>query len=162
MGYSRNSDAHPGQHQEQQEQEQQDQQPLHFDQPHHESRPQTIMPAQRSEDDSGLTPIFQGHGNSDEFEQRALLTSVLNHPYAVQTPAPLRRISVSSASVNQPPCGVPTGACGSRRHTVGPVDHGEQSGSHGTLMLSKGGRSKYLGPTAGTEWLKDVRLSKRL
>lgn len=35
-------------------------------------------------------------------------------------------------------------------------DHGEQSGSHGTLMLSKGGRSKYLGPTAGSEWLKDV------
>jgi hypothetical protein len=33
---------------------------------------------------------------------------------------------------------------------------GEESGSHGTLMLSKGGRSRYLGPTAGSEWLKDV------
>ncbi|KAL4764891.1 Zn(II)2Cys6 transcription factor [Aspergillus foveolatus] len=30
------------------------------------------------------------------------------------------------------------------------------SGSHGTLMLGKGGRSKYLGPTAGSEWLKDT------
>ncbi|KAL4736407.1 hypothetical protein BDV11DRAFT_211264 [Aspergillus similis] len=32
---------------------------------------------------------------------------------------------------------------------------GRGSGSHGTLMLGKGGRSKYLGPTAGSEWLKD-------
>lgn len=39
------------------------------------------------------------------------------------------------------------------------IDDGEQSASHGTLMLSEGGRSKYLGPTAGSEWLKDVRPS---
>lgn len=26
----------------------------------------------------------------------------------------------------------------------------------GTLMIGKGGRSKYLGPTAGSDWLKDV------
>lgn len=31
-----------------------------------------------------------------------------------------------------------------------------QDGSYGTLMLSEGGRSKYLGPTAGSEWLRDV------
>lgn len=36
------------------------------------------------------------------------------------------------------------------------VDNDQQGGSHGTLMLSQGGRSKYLGPTAGSEWLKDV------
>ncbi|KAH8587807.1 hypothetical protein B0O99DRAFT_526197, partial [Bisporella sp. PMI_857] len=35
------------------------------------------------------------------------------------------------------------------------VDDNEQSDSYGTLMLSQGGRSKYLGPTAGSEWLKD-------
>lgn len=35
-------------------------------------------------------------------------------------------------------------------------EDGEQSASHGTLMLTEGGRSKYLGPTAGSEWLKDV------
>ena len=29
---------------------------------------------------------------------------------------------------------------------------------YGTLMLGKGGRSKYLGPTAGSDWLKDVCL----
>lgn len=32
----------------------------------------------------------------------------------------------------------------------------EQNASHGTLMLEKDGRSQYLGPTAGSEWLKDV------
>ena len=36
------------------------------------------------------------------------------------------------------------------------VDEYAQTGSHGTLMLDKAGRSKYLGPTAGSEWLKDV------
>lgn len=28
--------------------------------------------------------------------------------------------------------------------------------SHGTLVITRSGRSKWLGPTAGTEWLKDV------
>lgn len=37
-----------------------------------------------------------------------------------------------------------------------PTNKGDQNGSHGTLMLSKGGRTKYLGPTAGSEWLRDV------
>ena len=31
-----------------------------------------------------------------------------------------------------------------------------QDGSHGTLLLDKEGRARYLGPTAGSEWLKDV------
>jgi hypothetical protein len=29
-------------------------------------------------------------------------------------------------------------------------------GSHGTLVLGRSGRSRYLGPTAGPEWLKHV------
>lgn len=36
------------------------------------------------------------------------------------------------------------------------TDDAAQDGSYGTLMLSEGGRSKYLGPTAGSEWLRDV------
>ena len=28
--------------------------------------------------------------------------------------------------------------------------------AHGTLLIGRGGRSKYLGPTAASEWLKDV------
>ncbi|KAJ4987063.1 transcriptional regulatory protein C1F7.11c 2 [Stagonosporopsis vannaccii] len=35
------------------------------------------------------------------------------------------------------------------------TDDATQDGSYGTLMLSEGGRSKYLGPTAGSEWLRD-------
>ena len=40
--------------------------------------------------------------------------------------------------------------------TVDLTDAAAQDGSYGTLMLSEGGRSKYLGPTAGSEWLRDV------
>ncbi|KAF2829606.1 hypothetical protein CC86DRAFT_285630 [Ophiobolus disseminans] len=35
------------------------------------------------------------------------------------------------------------------------TDEAAEDGSYGTLMLSEGGRSKYLGPTAGSEWLRD-------
>ncbi|KAL1893125.1 hypothetical protein Sste5346_006557 [Sporothrix stenoceras] len=38
------------------------------------------------------------------------------------------------------------------------VDDEEKSNSYGTLVMSRGGRSKYLGPTAGSEWLKDSQL----
>lgn len=31
--------------------------------------------------------------------------------------------------------------------------------SHGTLVISASGRSKYLGPSAASEWLKDVSVS---
>ena len=36
-------------------------------------------------------------------------------------------------------------------------EDGDPHDAHGTLMVSREGRSKYLGPTAGSEWLKDVR-----
>jgi len=39
---------------------------------------------------------------------------------------------------------------------LNPADEHVQDGSHGTLLLSKEGRARYLGPTAGSEWLKDV------
>lgn len=38
-----------------------------------------------------------------------------------------------------------------------PISSLEQS--HGTLVISSTGRSKYLGPTAASEWLKDVSAS---
>lgn len=34
----------------------------------------------------------------------------------------------------------------------------EEEQSYGTLVMGQGGRSKYLGPTAGSEWLRDVSL----
>ncbi|OAA59728.1 Transcription factor [Niveomyces insectorum RCEF 264] len=38
------------------------------------------------------------------------------------------------------------------------LDNVEQNGSYGTLMMSRGGRSRYLGPTAGSEWLKNSQM----
>lgn len=43
-----------------------------------------------------------------------------------------------------------------RQNVSQPADDAAH-GSYGILMISEGGRSKYLGPTAGSEWLKDVR-----
>lgn len=42
------------------------------------------------------------------------------------------------------------------QHSAEHEADGGEDFSHGTLMLSKEGRAKYLGPTAGSEWLKDV------
>lgn len=40
-----------------------------------------------------------------------------------------------------------------------PMDPSPGGQSFGTLVISHSGRSKYLGPTAASEWLKDVRLA---
>jgi len=40
--------------------------------------------------------------------------------------------------------------------SASPISPLEQS--HGTLVISSTGRSKYLGPTAASEWLKDVSI----
>ena len=53
---------------------------------------------------------------------------------------------------------IPSGASCPSGTTPQSISQGDHNGSHGTLMLSQGGRSKYLGPTAGSEWLKDVWL----
>lgn len=72
---------------------------------------------------------------------------------------------VESFTAPQPPQQMPTsirsGVLAELFHTdqnrtVQNVEEEEPSGPHGTLMLDKAGRSKYLGPTAGSEWLKDV------
>lgn len=52
----------------------------------------------------------------------------------------------------------PSGLNNDAAPPITPIGQSDSTGSHGTLMISKGGLSKYLGPTAGTEWLKDVRL----
>lgn len=46
---------------------------------------------------------------------------------------------------------------GASHHTVVTNEDGDPNDAHGTLLLSREGRSKYLGPTAGSEWLKDVQ-----
>ncbi|KAK6909911.1 hypothetical protein L486_00437 [Kwoniella mangroviensis CBS 10435] len=45
------------------------------------------------------------------------------------------------------------------RHAQGPFQQDSpENQSHGTLVISQGGRSKYLGPTAASEWLKDQEI----
>ncbi|WVF69451.1 hypothetical protein IAT40_004228 [Kwoniella sp. CBS 6097] len=41
-------------------------------------------------------------------------------------------------------------------------DNPTEDSGFGTLVLSRGGRSKYLGPTAGSEWLKDSETQDNL
>lgn len=54
-------------------------------------------------------------------------------------------------------CDPPTAGSALSYHTSN-QSHGGGEGivSHGTLMLAGTGQSRYLGPTAGSEWLKDV------
>jgi hypothetical protein len=106
------------------------------------------MPVQGSADNPRHT---SEHNNHAELDQFAILARVFE-PYAAQAPpshSPTSRMPAPLYSI-------PSGASGASDPTMLSVDEGEQSGSYGTLMLSKGGRSKYLGPTAGSEWLKDV------
>ncbi|OCF40873.1 hypothetical protein I317_05323 [Kwoniella heveanensis CBS 569] len=42
------------------------------------------------------------------------------------------------------------------------VEHSADNSGFGTLVISRGGRSKYLGPTAGSEWLKDSETQDNL
>ncbi|KFZ02024.1 hypothetical protein V500_00474 [Pseudogymnoascus sp. VKM F-4518 (FW-2643)] len=66
-----------------------------------------------------------------------------------------RLASAIETGIGVPICNVLDEASASNDPVLQSVDDAQQSGSHGTLMLSQGGRSKYLGPTAGSEWLKD-------
>lgn len=102
--------------------------------------------AQRSED--GLSHSLRGQVNRDKSAEFNLLARALE-PYTSHGLSSQSPTSVPQESA-------PTAASASSNPDLQNVNDGEQSGSYGTLMLSKGGRSKYLGPTAGSEWLKDV------
>ncbi|KAI0886892.1 fungal-specific transcription factor domain-containing protein [Annulohypoxylon maeteangense] len=78
--------------------------------------------------------IQDNPNNYNEFNPLPLINHAFDH-YTVP--------DATSSSDNQP------------RHSI---DHGRQGDSHGTLMLSTRGRSKYLGPTAGSEWLKESEM----
>lgn len=94
-----------------------------------------------------------------ELNTLALLAHALD-PCAVQGPSPGTPASVPPGRMAEALFNIPTGASGSSNPARQSIDDGQQSGSHGTLMLGKRGRSKYLGPTAGSEWLKEAsRLS---
>lgn len=95
------------------------------------------------------------HGNHHQLNTLALLAQALG-PYAAQA-------SSLNTPGSRPPGGrteslynPPTGGSGSTNAAGRSMDEDEHVGSFGTLMLSKRGRSKYLGPTAGSEWLNEV------
>jgi hypothetical protein len=116
------------------------------------ARPPTLVPVPQA-GPSNL-PIF--HRNQDE--QLNLLARAFE-PYAAQDSSPSNLTRVSSNRNAAPPYGIlrtPTDATSTNISAFQPAEDGEHDGSYGTLMLGQGGRSKYLGPTAGSEWLKDV------
>lgn len=100
-------------------------------------------------------PVQANPANHNELNTLALLANALE-PYAVQGPSPRTPASIPPGRVAEALFNIPTGASGSSNLARQAVDDGQPSGSHGTLMLGKRGRSKYLGPTAGSEWLKEA------
>ncbi|KAF2014262.1 hypothetical protein BU24DRAFT_423267 [Aaosphaeria arxii CBS 175.79] len=115
--------------------------------PNQDSQQQLLHPAESSGGQS-LTPVPLCHNDRDNHGSSNLLSRAIE-PYNGQ-----EQPSQISPPVHTYVYSIPTGASGSSHPGQQSVDD-EQDGSHGTLMLSKGGRSKYLGPTAGSEWLKD-------
>ncbi|XEV01060.1 hypothetical protein FSHL1_006347 [Fusarium sambucinum] len=118
-----------------------------------QENPQPLDTNQQPANNHHFTP----HPNLSDGNQVNPLT-VLAHalePYTVQGPSPQTpgsaRMEESSYSIN-------TGTSASSNPARLSIDDDHKSGSYGTLMLGKRGRSKYLGPTAGSEWLKESEM----
>lgn len=92
-----------------------------------------------------------------ELDRLATIANTLPpHPFEsriVQSSA-----SMPSEGVDEPFTNIASGlGSGASQHTFISNEDGDPNDAHGTLLLSREGRSKYLGPTAGSEWLKDVQ-----
>ncbi|KIL92314.1 hypothetical protein FAVG1_04723 [Fusarium avenaceum] len=132
-------------------QQQMVQEPPHNNSIDHES-PQPFDPDQQ--------PINRPHSNLSERNQANPL-AVLAHalePYTVQGPSPQTPESSRSALMEESSYSINTGTSTSRNPTRLSIDDDHQNGSYGTLMIGNRGRSKYLGPTAGSEWLKESEM----
>lgn len=118
--------------------------------------PQPTNPSQQSTDSYSHASVLGHTSYNNEVNPLTLLANALE-PYADRGPSP--RTSTLAPHADRPAeplYSVPGGASGSSNPSGQLIDDGQQGGSHGTLMLSTRGRSKYLGPTAGSEWLKEV------
>lgn len=93
--------------------------------------------------------------NADQPNPLALLAQALE-PFAVQGPS--HSPHSARSGMGEQLHNIPTGASGSSASVRQAFENAQESGSYGTLMLSKRGRSKYLGPTAGSEWLKESEM----
>ncbi|KAF4556666.1 Fungal specific transcription factor domain-containing protein 57 [Elsinoe fawcettii] len=74
------------------------------------------------------------------------------HPTQSSTTVQSNRESSLSIAAQD---GVRGGRMNAAPNSADTAGDGAPDGSYGTLVLSEGGRSKYLGPTAGSEWLRD-------
>jgi hypothetical protein len=116
-------------------------------------------PASSFEDDSNNHGPARPHRHSEEYHQsnrkdhgRLHRLGDLSQAESSRQTLDLSRspLTAREAGLEQAPA-----TTGSSADYGRPLDSEEQRESFGTLMLSKGGRSKYLGPTAGSEWLKE-------
>ena len=131
--------------------------------PSRDQRDSDVYHPQVSEDEATLSTRYHSQHIGERERQSDRRTtppsfSYLSYPpefsangqtRAVQSPVPLNQESAASSSI-------PSAGRGSRQTAMQSADDGAPDGSYGTLVLSEGGRSRYLGPTAGSEWLKDV------
>ncbi|PYI29943.1 hypothetical protein BP00DRAFT_437272 [Aspergillus indologenus CBS 114.80] len=124
--------------------------PSQHDVSQHHGQVQNTAAEQASADHSGRNSRQPPHNGNrrDDFEQLALLAHALqSDPLQESSSAASGRINLSGLSDRR--------NSGYQNPVPQPLGVAEQNGSYGTLMLGKGGRSKYLGPTAGSEWLKE-------
>lgn len=123
---------------------------------------ESIHVQDRAQDSSDHPHQINPENQAGGFRQDLDPLSLLAHALATQsslpgtstTPAHLPPIAESLYNVANSGATGPSHATAASRPSVD-----EEGGSYGTLMLSKRGRSKYLGPTAASEWLKEVRIA---
>ncbi|KAI8667623.1 Fungal-trans domain-containing protein [Fusarium sp. Ph1] len=99
-------------------------------------------------------PSHSNAGDPNQVNPLTLLAHALE-PYATQAPSPHTPASAPSGRLEESAHSINTGTSASSNPARYAVEDERENGSYGTLMLGKRGRSKYLGPTAGSEWLKE-------
>lgn len=100
-------------------------------------------------------PMQASPSDHDDCNPLTILAQALE-PYTAQDAGLRNSTSTPSGRMATPNRTSHCEATGSSNPARRPAEDDGHSGSYGTLMLSNRGRSKYLGPTAGSEWLKEV------
>ncbi|CVL07393.1 uncharacterized protein FMAN_14333 [Fusarium mangiferae] len=137
-------------------QQQRVRQPLENSTTHHEN-PQPFDSSQQPANHSHHIPPHSNLTDRTQVNPLTLLARAFE-PYTVQGPSPQTPGSSRSARMEESSYSINTGTSASSNPARLSIDDDSQNGSFGTLMLGKRGRSKYLGPTAGSEWLKESEM----
>ncbi|RTE74499.1 hypothetical protein BHE90_011070 [Fusarium euwallaceae] len=111
-------------------------------------------PNQQNTNRTHHIPSHTTLSDSIQVNPLTLLAQALE-PYTTQGPSPRTPASGPSRGLEESTHSINTGTSASSNAARYLIDDDQQNGSYGTLMLGKRGRSKYLGPTAGSEWLKE-------